>query len=328
MPEFTHKRIDTNGITHARRRGRQRLPRALLPRLSRALVLVAPPDCARSRPRASAPSRPISAATARPTRRRRSTRTPSITSSATSPACSTRWASSKAAIVGHDWGGLLVWQMALLAPHRVAASSASTRPSSRACRCGRPTMMRAMAQGNFHYVLYFQEPGVAEAELNGNVRRALRGFYQEIPREIVEASRRHANPACSARTRAACSIACPTDRTATSSPPTTSRSSRAPSSAPASRGGLNWYRNFDRNWETTAYLNGAKVMQPALMITAELDPVLRPEMAAGMSMWVPNLRDTRAGQGLRPLDAAGEAGGSESGADRIPEVAAAQRQID
>src|SRR5262249_35102380 len=57
-------------------------------------------------------------------------------------------------------------------------------------------------------------------------------------------------------------------------------------------GGLNWYRNFDRNWETTAYLGGAKVAPPALMLTAELDPVLRPEMAAGMSQWVPQLRDT------------------------------------
>jgi pimeloyl-ACP methyl ester carboxylesterase len=34
------------------------------------------------------------------------------------------------------------------------------------------------------------------------------------------------------------------------------------------------------------------VSQPALMITAELDIVLRPEMANGMQMWVPNLRKT------------------------------------
>jgi pimeloyl-ACP methyl ester carboxylesterase len=58
------------------------------------------------------------------------------------------------------------------------------------------------------------------------------------------------------------------------------------------RGGLNWYRNFDRNWELTAYLNTAKVLQPALMVTAELDVVLRPEMAVGMETWVPNLRRT------------------------------------
>jgi pimeloyl-ACP methyl ester carboxylesterase len=58
------------------------------------------------------------------------------------------------------------------------------------------------------------------------------------------------------------------------------------------RGGINWYRNFDYNWDSTAYLSGARVQQPALMITADLDPVLRPELAAGMEAWVPNLRAT------------------------------------
>jgi hypothetical protein len=58
------------------------------------------------------------------------------------------------------------------------------------------------------------------------------------------------------------------------------------------RGGLNWYRNLDHNWEPTAYLSGARVPQAALMIAAELDPVLRPEMTAGMTTWVPNLRAT------------------------------------
>ena len=58
------------------------------------------------------------------------------------------------------------------------------------------------------------------------------------------------------------------------------------------RGGLNWYRNLNRNWELTAYLNGTRVLQPALMITAELDIVLRPELAVGMERWVPNLRRT------------------------------------
>ena len=43
---------------------------------------------------------------------------------------------------------------------------------------------------------------------------------------------------------------------------------------------LNWYRNIDRNWEECAGLP-MQVSQPALMITAELDIVLRPEMADG-----------------------------------------------
>jgi pimeloyl-ACP methyl ester carboxylesterase len=57
------------------------------------------------------------------------------------------------------------------------------------------------------------------------------------------------------------------------------------------RGGLNWYRNIDRNWEESANLP-TQIHQPALMITAELDVVLRPEMAEGMTTWVPNLRKT------------------------------------
>ena len=93
------------------------------------------------------------------------------------------------AIVGHDWGGLLVWQMALLAAHRVAAVVGVNTPCFPRLPMRPTAMMRAMAQGNFHYILYFQEPGVAEAELGRDVCRTLRGFYQEIPREIFEATK-------------------------------------------------------------------------------------------------------------------------------------------
>ena len=48
-------------------------------------------------------------------------------------------------------------------------------------------------------------------------------------------------------------------------------------------GGLSWYRNFDRNWELTPELDGARIDDlPCLMITAEWDPVLVPAMAQGM----------------------------------------------
>jgi pimeloyl-ACP methyl ester carboxylesterase len=48
-------------------------------------------------------------------------------------------------------------------------------------------------------------------------------------------------------------------------------------------GGLNWYRNFDRNWEETPQLDNARIDGlPCMMITAEWDPVLAPTMAAGM----------------------------------------------
>jgi pimeloyl-ACP methyl ester carboxylesterase len=54
-------------------------------------------------------------------------------------------------------------------------------------------------------------------------------------------------------------------------------------------GGVNWYRNFDRNWETAPEVGVAKIEVPSLMVTAEWDPVLRPQMAAGMSSRVTDL---------------------------------------
>ena len=56
------------------------------------------------------------------------------------------------------------------------------------------------------------------------------------------------------------------------------------------RGGLNWYRrSIEAGRRAPA---DRRIEQPALMITAELDVVLRPEMAEGMTTWVPNLRKT------------------------------------
>jgi pimeloyl-ACP methyl ester carboxylesterase len=54
-------------------------------------------------------------------------------------------------------------------------------------------------------------------------------------------------------------------------------------------GGINWYRNLDRNWEATAHLDGARITVPSLMVTAEWDPVLRPEMAEPMRDTVDDL---------------------------------------
>jgi pimeloyl-ACP methyl ester carboxylesterase len=196
----------------------------------------------------------------------------------------------KAVIVGHDWGGFVVWQMALLAPHRVAGVVGMNTPFFPRFPLRPLDMMRASAQGNFHYILYFQEPGVAESELERDVRRSLRGFYQPPNREIMEQLR-----------------AVPMGVFGPAGGGILDRLPDAPHGEFLSaedfevfvsgfqagfRGGLNWYRNFDRNWELTAYLGNAKVLQPALMMTAELDIVLRPEMAVGMEAWVPNLRRT------------------------------------
>jgi pimeloyl-ACP methyl ester carboxylesterase len=62
------------------------------------------------------------------------------------------------------------------------------------------------------------------------------------------------------------------------------------------RGGLNWYRNIDRNWELFAPFAGAKVSVPALYIAGERDVVLDfpgvRERISHMARFVPYLRAT------------------------------------
>src|SRR5271167_456823 len=62
------------------------------------------------------------------------------------------------------------------------------------------------------------------------------------------------------------------------------------------RGGLNWYRNIDRNWELLAAYSGASITQPTLFLWGDQDPILEiAGMRRGierMQQFVPNLRQT------------------------------------
>jgi soluble epoxide hydrolase/lipid-phosphate phosphatase len=147
-----------------------------------------------------------------------------------------------------------------------------------------------MAAGGFHYILYFQTPGVAEEELERDVARSLRGFYQDPP-EIDPAEIRKAAPGVWGPAGGGVLDRLPdrphgkflTDEDFEAFVRAYKKS--------GFRGGLNWYRCIDKNWEESAGQTD-RIEQPALMITAERDVVLRPEMAEGMKTWVPNLRKT------------------------------------
>jgi pimeloyl-ACP methyl ester carboxylesterase len=56
------------------------------------------------------------------------------------------------------------------------------------------------------------------------------------------------------------------------------------------RGGLNYYRNIDRNWERTASVTDRRITQPALFLTGERDPVRKFMPGAAMDGWVTDLR--------------------------------------
>ena len=105
----------------------------------------------------------------------------------------------RAAVVGHDWGAPVAWHAALLRPDRFDAVAALSvhwgGVAPRPTPSTRPTdAMRAALGDNFLYVLYFQEPGVAESELDVDLRRSLRCFLYELSGDIPRDEYRFFDP--------------------------------------------------------------------------------------------------------------------------------------
>ncbi|EKS39889.1 alpha/beta fold hydrolase [Afipia broomeae] len=189
---------------------------------------------------------------------------------------------TKAIIIGHDWGAPVAWHAALFRPDIfTAVGGLSVAPPFR----GRERPLDALAKSgvNNFYWQYFQKPGDAEAEFERDVDYTMRavtfgvdaslflkdghGFLGDttIPRPLPAwvSEQDHAHVVETYR------------RT-------------------GFRGGLNWYRNIDRNWELTAPWQGAKIHQPSIFIAGANDSVvtgiLGGKRVTEMDRVLPNLK--------------------------------------
>jgi pimeloyl-ACP methyl ester carboxylesterase len=88
-------------------------------------------------------------------------------------------------IVGHDWGAPVAWHAALMRPDRfkaVAALSVPYRPRGG----GLPTASMPQTPDAQFYQLYFQEPGLADKELDADpkasIRKILYSGSGDVPR--------------------------------------------------------------------------------------------------------------------------------------------------
>ncbi|WP_017739272.1 alpha/beta fold hydrolase [Pseudomonas sp. CBZ-4] len=166
-------------------------------------------------------------------------------------------------MVGHDWGAVVAWHLALLEPERVTRLITLSVPF--AGRARRPVIeiMRELYADRFNYILYFQEPGVAERELDADIERTLRLFMQD---QDVFLQKKPANA------RLLDGVATPG-----ALPSWCTRADLDvyvhTFAEQGFRGALNWYRNFPRNWQRTESLAGQQVLQPTLFLIGDRDPV-------------------------------------------------------
>jgi pimeloyl-ACP methyl ester carboxylesterase len=203
-----------------------------------------------------------------------------------------------AVIAGHDWGAPVAWHAALLRPDRFRAVIGLSVPYWPRNPV-RPTTVMPQTDDALFYQLYFQTPGTAEAELERDARVTIR-------RMLYSASGDRPRGGAPAGPAAAVGMV----------PRQGGFLSRMvdPETLPSwlteadvdfyagefartgFRGGLNWYRNIDRNWELLAPYSGARVMVPALYVAGDRDLVVAfrgmDRLIPSLGKLVPNLRHT------------------------------------
>lgn len=176
----------------------------------------------------------------------------------------------RALFVGHDWGAVVVWHLARAHPERVAALACMSVPFIPPAPMPPLAALRQALGENF-YIVWFQRPGVADAALAADVRRTLMTRRLWSP-AWARADEEVERPAWWSEDDERFYVKSFTRTGFT--------------------GGLNYYRNLDRNWELARALGERRVEQPALFLAGERDQVLQWAPPQTMDGWVSDLRDT------------------------------------
>lgn len=177
----------------------------------------------------------------------------------------------QAILIGHDWGAIATWNAVLLHPDRFKAMIAMSVPNGGRAAAAPLAGMKKTFGENFYYILYHQEPGVAEAEYDADPRGLLSRLYTS--KDTLTEPPAVTDPKRSAGgwiSRLGKPKELPHWLTQADLDYFVSQFQQA-----GFRGGVNYYRNFDRNWEITPELAGARIKVPVAFIAGEDDIVIR-----------------------------------------------------
>ncbi len=190
----------------------------------------------------------------------------------------------QASFIGHDWGALVLWQMALLEPERIAGLINLNIPFFARTPVDPISLMRDFLGDDF-YIVNFQDSNEADLKCKadpGHVfdvmmrkNQITRAQFDSLPKE-----------------RQIFSLLAALSRTKMSGEPLLNQEERHIYTEAFEAGGftgpINWYRNWSRNWESAKDVEQT-VNVPTLFIGAEDDVIISPAQIEAMKPYVPDL---------------------------------------
>jgi pimeloyl-ACP methyl ester carboxylesterase len=199
----------------------------------------------------------------------------------------------KGIFCGHDWGGIVVWQMALRHPDRTAGVIGLNTPFMPRGDVDPIAQMRERL-GDEMYIVHFQKPGEADAILAKDVAKTM-GFFLRRPLPGTgdvgagfRTERKPGDPSAFALVNVLAAYDPGFDPRESFLTPDDLAVFVETFQRTGFTGGINWYRNFTRNWRMGEGVTD-QVKAPSLMVMAELDAVLPPSATEGMEAHVPDL---------------------------------------
>lgn len=191
----------------------------------------------------------------------------------------------QAIIAGHDWGAPMAWNSAALYPERIRAVIGVSVPYLPRSPAPPTQMFKAIFQNNFFYMLYFQEPGVAEEEFESDIRSSMLKFMYYASGDAPAGISTMGKPADS---KLFDGVDPPEGLPAWLTQEDLDTYVAAFEKS-GFRGPLNRYRCMDLDWEELPELQDLKIQQPALFIAGAKDPVISFAPIDPMKELVPNL---------------------------------------